>query len=144
MAFPTYFPVRQDIVGKDKEGWASKPETFICNGPFKMKEWKSKDSLVFVKNENYWNAKEIKLETIEYKMIEEATSALSTFRQEDLDLIDEVPRQEVPQLIKDGVAKIEPYLGTYFYVLNISLKAKDVDLEAAKALADPRARKALK
>jgi len=38
-AFPTYFPVRQDIIEQNKEKWALKPDTYISNGPFKMSEW---------------------------------------------------------------------------------------------------------
>lgn len=143
MAFPTYFPVRQDVVEKNAQGWATKPDTYISNGPFKMKEWKPKDALVFVKNENYWNAKAVTLDTIEYKMIEEATSALATFRSGEIDIIEQPPAQETPQLLKDGTAKIYPYLGTYFYCLNLSPNAEKVDPAAAKALKDPKVRKAL-
>jgi oligopeptide transport system substrate-binding protein len=32
-AFPTYSPVRQDIIEANGEGWAVKPETYIGNGP---------------------------------------------------------------------------------------------------------------
>lgn len=143
MAFPTYFPVRKDIVEKDPEAWATKPESYICNGPFKMKEWKPKDTLVFVKNENYWNAKSVTLDTIEYKMIEEATSALATFRSGEVDIIEQPPAQETPQLLKDGTAKLYPYLGTYFYCLNLSPNVEKVDPAAAKVIKDPKVRKAL-
>ncbi|WP_040212017.1 peptide ABC transporter substrate-binding protein [Clostridium polynesiense] len=143
MAFPTYFPVRKDIVEKDPEAWATKPESYISNGPFKMKEWKPKDTLTFIKNDNYWGAKNVKLDTIEFKMIEEATSALATYRADEIDIIEQPPAQETPQLLKDGVAKIYPYLGTYFYCINVSPNAEKVDPEAAKALKNPKVRKAL-
>ena len=143
MAFPTYLPVREDIVEKDPEGWANKPETYVSNGPFKLKEWNPKDSMIFVKNENYWNADTIKLETLEYRMIEEATSALASFKQGDLDFIEQPPSQEIPQLLADGTAKVYPYLGTYFYVFNLSEEAKNINPEVAKVLQDVKVRKAL-
>ncbi|SUY46959.1 oligopeptide ABC transporter periplasmic oligopeptide-binding protein [Clostridium putrefaciens] len=142
-AFPTYFPVRKDIVDKNPTAWSNEVSSYISNGPFKMSEWKPKDTITFVKNENYWNESKIKLEKIEYKMIDEATAALSAFKTGQFDIIESPPAQELPNLLKDGTAKIYPSLGTYFYCLNLSDKAEGVDKEAAKALKDPKVRKAL-
>ncbi len=143
MAFPTYFPVRQDIVEKAPKEWANKPETYVSNGPFKMSEWKPKDTITFVKNDNYWNAKTVKLDKIEYKMIEDATSSLSAFKTGQLDLIEAPPAQETPTLVKEGIAKIYPSLSTYFYCINLTDKAESLDKDLAKALKDPKVRKAL-
>ncbi|MBU5590619.1 peptide ABC transporter substrate-binding protein [Clostridium sp. MSJ-4] len=143
MAFPTYFPVRKDIVEKEPKEWATKPESYVSNGPFKMSEWKPKDTITFVKNENYWGAKEVKLDKINYKMIDDATASLSAFKTGQFDIIEAPPAQELPTLLKEGIAKIYPYLGTYFYCINLSDKAEGVDKEAAKALKDPKVRKAL-
>ena len=143
MSFPTYMPVRQDIVDKDPTGWATKPETYISNGPFMMKELKIKDSINFVKNTNYWNASSVKLDGIEFKVLEQATSYLSAFKTGQLDMIDKPPVQEIPSLLKDGTAVSYPYLGTYYYDFNISANAANVNAKAAKALADVRVRKAL-
>lgn len=143
LAFPTYAPVREDVVSKDPQGWARKSETYISNGPFKMKEWKPKDTITFVKNDQYWNKDSIKLDRIDYKMIENESSALAAFKAGQLDYIKQPPAQETPKLLKDGVAKIYPNLGTYFYCLNISDNAEKVNAEAAKALKDPKVRKAL-
>lgn len=137
VAFPTYLPVREDVVNKDPNGWATKPESYVCNGPFKMKEWKPKDSINFVKNENYRDYKNIKIDEIQFKMVEKATSALSAFKTDDLDIIETPPLSETPNLLKDGTAKASPALGTYFLCMNISDKAN------AKVLKDARVRKAL-
>lgn len=143
MAFPTYDPVRKDIVEKNPKDWATKPETFVCNGPFKMKEWKPKDSLNFVKSSSYWDASRIKLTDIEYKMLDQATTYSAAFKTGQLDFIESPPSLETPQLLKDGTAKVTPYLGTYYLEFNLTDKAKAVDPAAAKAIADVRVRKAL-
>lgn len=142
-AFPTYMPVRQDVVEKDSKAWATKPETYICNGPFKMKEWKPKDTLTFVKNENYWNAEKVKLETIEYKMLEQETSYLAAFKTGQLDYIESPPAAEVPKLLEDKTAVTFPELSTYYYAFNISDKVDSVNKEAAKAIKNPKVRMAL-
>lgn len=142
-AFPTYAPVRKDVVEKNPKDWATKAETYISNGPFSMKEYKPKDSLNFVKNTNYWNAKNIKLDKIEFKTLENNSSYLSAFRTGQLDVIEKPPAQEIPKLLEEGTAKAYPYLGTYYYNLNVSPAAEKVSAEAAKALKDVRVRKAL-
>lgn len=143
MAFPTYFPVRKDIVEKAPTDWATKVDTYISNGPFKMSEWKPKDTITFVKNENYWNAKTVKLEKLEYKLIDDATASLSAFKTGQFDIIEAPPTQEIPTLVKEGIAKISPSLSTYFYCVNLSDNAEKIDANAAKVLKDPRVRKAL-
>lgn len=142
-AFPTYFPVRQDIIEQNKEKWALKPDTYVSNGPFKMSEWKEKESITFVKNENYWDAENVKLKTLEVKLIDDQITYLNAFKSGEIDVIESPPQAEIPTLLAEGTAKIYPYLGTYFYVINVSDKAKDVDPKAAEALSNPKFRKAL-
>ena len=142
MAFPTYAPVRKDIVeGNDK--WTLKPETYICNGAFKMTEWKAKDVIVFEKNAKYWDAASVKLDKINYKMLDDQNASLAGFKAGQLDLIQGPPQQEIPKLVADGIAQIFPSLSTYYFCLNLSPEADKIDAAAGKALKDPRVRKAL-
>ncbi|GAA0766793.1 peptide ABC transporter substrate-binding protein [Clostridium subterminale] len=142
-AFPTYFPVREDVIEGNEEKWTLKPDTYISNGPFKMSEWKEKESITFVKNENYWDAENVKLETLEVRLIDDQITYLNAFKSGEVDIIESPPQAEIPTLLDEGTAKIYPYLGTYFYVINVSDKAKEVDPKAAEALSKPKFRKAL-
>lgn len=142
-AFPTYFPVRQDVIEGNEEKWALKPDTYISNGPFKMSDWKEKESITFVKNESYWDAENVKLETLEVRLIDDQITYLNAFKSGEIDIIESPPQAEIPTLLAEGTAKIYPYLGTYFYVINVSDKAKDVDPKAAEVLSNPKFRKAL-
>lgn len=142
-AFPTYFPVRQDIVEANGERWALSPETYVGNGPFKMSEWVEKESMTFVKNENYWDAASVKLETLQVKLIDDEVTYLSAFKAGELDIIESPPQAEIPTLTANGTAKIYPYLGTYFYVINLSDNGKNVDAKADEFLRNPKVREAL-
>lgn len=141
-AFQTYMPVRKDVADGNTS-WATKPETYITNGAFKMKEWLPKDVMTFVKNDKYWNASAIKLDTINYKMIEDATAALSAFKADQMDMIQTPPQSEIPGLVADGSCVITPNLGTYYYVANLTPEAVKINPEAAKAIQNPKVRKAL-
>ncbi|MBU3092480.1 peptide ABC transporter substrate-binding protein [Clostridium sp. CM028] len=142
MAFETYMPIRKDVADKDAS-WATKPATYITNGAFKMKEWKPKDVLTFVKNDKYWDVKNIKLDTLNYKMLEDQTAALSAYKAGQMDLIKDPPQSEIPALVADGSCKITPNYATYYYVLNLTAEAVKINPEAAKAIQNPKVRKAL-
>lgn len=142
-AFPTYMPVRKDVVEANKDTWATKPETYVSNGAFTLKEWRPKDRIILEKNTNYWNAKEVKLQRLEMTMIEEQTSRLAAYKSGQLDYIESPPNQEVPNLLTKGDAKSLPYLGTYYFSINVTSGAAAVDAKAAKVISDVRVRKAL-
>ncbi|WP_195926880.1 peptide ABC transporter substrate-binding protein [Sarcina ventriculi] len=141
LAMPVYYPVRQDIIEENGDKWALSPETYVSNGPFKMTEWSEKKSMTFIKNENYWDADNVKLETLVFRLIDDQTTTLSAFKNGELDIMEQPPTTEIQSLIDEGVAKVYPYLGTYFYMVNVS--GKGLSSEAVDALQDVRVRKAL-
>ena len=141
LAMPVYYPVRQDIIEENGDKWALSPETYVSNGPFKMTECSEKESMTFIKNENYWDADNVKLETLVFRLIDDQTATLSAFKNGELDIMEQPPTTEIQSLIDEGVAKVYPYLGTYFYMVNVS--GKGLSSEAVDALQDVRVRKAL-
>lgn len=143
-AFPTYMPVRKDIVEANGEAWATKPETYISNGPFKMTAWNMKDSIVVSKNENYWNKDAVKLESVEYKMVAEATTAYAEFKSGRFDMIDAVPPAEIENALNAKHAEVFTEFATYFLVLNVNNdKSGALNKDAVKALQNPKFRQAL-
>ena len=55
MAFPTYFPVRKDVVENDS--WATSASTYVSNGPFRMKDWTVGSEIVFEKKGDDFGAR---------------------------------------------------------------------------------------
>ncbi|KAF5066077.1 Oligopeptide-binding protein OppA [anaerobic digester metagenome] len=143
MAFPTYFPVRQDMVEKDVNLWWDKKETHVSNGPFKFESHAQKATLVLKKNENYYNAANVKLDTIEMHLTDDAQTYLAAFKKGEVDMIESPPPQDIPAMIKDGTAKVLPYLGTYFYVINMRPELKEKNAAVYEALNKPQVRRAL-
>ena len=139
-AFPCYFPVNKSVVEKDAD-WATKVDTYVSNGPFKMTEWNMKDSLVFVKNDNYYNKDKVKLDKLVMKMVTDETSAYATFKAGDFDMIDVVPTSEIEAGLKDGSFVKFDNLGTYFLVVNVTGENASDDVK--KVLTDKKVRQAL-
>lgn len=132
-AFHTLMPVKKDVVEKDPDKWFTDPATFIGNGPFKMVKWVHNDSMEFVKNEHYWNSKNVKLEKMKWVMVIDEQAALAAWEGGAIDFLDTVPGIEAPRLLKEGKLTMSPKLGTYYIKFNTT-KAP---------LNDPKVRQAL-
>ncbi|HEX7608297.1 MAG TPA: peptide ABC transporter substrate-binding protein [Candidatus Cryosericum sp.] len=131
-AFPTYMPVCKAVVSKNDK-WASDPTNFVTNGPFTLTEWSHNEKMTFVNNPTYWDKDKVKLTKITYFMVEDETTALSMFQSGQLDASSTVPVSELPKLVTSGEAQILPYLGTYYYMFNVTKKPFD-DVRVRMAL----------
>ena len=141
-AFTTYMPLREDIVSADPEGWALDPATYISNGPFKLVQWDIKDQLVFEKNEEYWNAKAIKLSGVVFKLVTDQNTAYASLKAGDFDMVDTVPPAEIAAGQEEGLVTIYPNLATYMLIFNVG-KQSTLPEDVKKVLNDPKVRRAL-
>lgn len=140
--FPCYFPVNEKVAEGNKD-WASSAETYVSNGAFKMTDYKIKDKIILQKNENYYSKDTVKLDKIDIKFVAEETSAWASYKSGQFDMVYIVPKSEVQAAVKDGSAEIFPFLSNYYFSINVSEKAKEVDPNAEKALSNSKVRKAL-
>ena len=119
LAFTTYVPLREDIVSANPEGWATNPETYVSNGPFKLVQWDMKDQLVFEKNENYWDKDSVKLESLTFKLVTDDTTAYSELKAGNFDMVNSVPTNEIEPGIEEGLVHVNPKLGNYYFAINV-------------------------
>ncbi|RNB55680.1 peptide ABC transporter substrate-binding protein [Brevibacillus gelatini] len=137
VAFRTYFPVHQKTV-EANDKWASDAKTIVGNGPFKMETWEHKSKLVVVKNENYWDKDNVKLDKIEFSMVEDENTELSMFENGELDWAgaptSALPTDAIPALKDSGKMITQPIAGTYFYRFNTE-KAPFNNVKIRKAFA---------
>ena len=119
LAFTTYVPLREDIVSANPEGWATNPETYVSNGPFKLVRWDMKDQLVFEKNENYWDKDSVKLESLTFKLVTDDTTAYSELKAGNFDMVNSVPTNEIEPGIEEGLVHVNPKLGNYYFAINV-------------------------
>ncbi|WNC15321.1 peptide ABC transporter substrate-binding protein [Brevibacillus brevis] len=120
-AFYTYFPVNQKVVEANPK-WASEAKTHVGNGPFKLETWEHKSKVVLAKNENYWDKDTVKLDKIDFSMVEDENTELSMFDNGDLDWagapMSALPTDAVPALKDSGKMQTHPIAGTYMYKFN--------------------------
>ncbi|MDO4927380.1 MAG: peptide ABC transporter substrate-binding protein, partial [Turicibacter sp.] len=141
-AFTTYVPLREDIISADPEGWATKPETYVSNGAFKLVQWDMKDQLVFEKNENYWDKDSVKLDTLTFKLVTDDTTAYSELKAGNFDMVNSVPTNEIEPGIAEGLVHVNPKLGNYYFAINVG-KQDTLNEDVKKALNNKLVRQAL-
>lgn len=143
LAFPTYLPVREDIVSD--ESWATSPKKYVSNGAYKLKEWKHNSLIVLEKNENYIDKKNITMKTIKFYLSDDANNMLTNFKNGDWQMIDNMPTNEMDSLKKNYKDEfhVANQLGTYYMAWNINKRILPEDstltgVEAEKAQAEIR------
>ncbi|MFY0544530.1 peptide ABC transporter substrate-binding protein [Brevibacillus sp. H7] len=120
-SFYTYYPVNKKVV-ESNPNWATDAKTHVGNGPFKMESWEHKNKLVLVKNDNYWDKDAVKLDKIEFSMVEDENTELSMFDNGELDWagapLSALPTDAIPALKDSGQMVTQPTAGLYMYKFN--------------------------
>ncbi len=132
-AFPTFSPVRQDLIEANGEAWATKVETYIGNGPYKMTEWVQGSHIMYTKNENYWDYENLGTKNIKFVLMDDDSAILNAFTQKEILFADSMPNDEIDAWRNKGEFNLEGQLGTYYISFNVK----------KEHLSNPKVRQAL-
>jgi oligopeptide transport system substrate-binding protein len=91
-AMPAGAPIRQDIVSRLADKWATTPDSLLTNGPFKVTEMVMNDHLTVVPNPHYWGPRPT-LTEINFLIINDGAAALAKYKSGAIDEIDIQPAQ---------------------------------------------------
>ncbi len=121
LAFPTFFPVREDVVSN--EGWATDPSTYVSNGAYTMTGWDHNSVITVEKNANFYDADEITMDKINFYLSDDANNMLSNFQNGDWQLIDDVPTNEIASLKEQYPDEfvVAGQIGTYYVGWNVNV-----------------------
>ena len=143
LAFPTYFPVREDVV--KNESWATDPASYVSNGMYKLTGWDHNSVITLEKNADHPDAAEVTMDTIKFYLSDDANNMLSNYKNGEWSLIDSVPTNEIATLKKDYPDEFfnVGQIGTYYVCWNINEQILPADskltgVEAEKAKAEIR------
>lgn len=125
--YDAWFPVHIPTVKKygplyERGSYWTKPGRFVGNGPFTLEEWRLNQDIRVKKSPTYWDAARVRLNGIVFHTIDSNNVEERAFRSGQLHITDTVPvnridhyRREQPELLR-----IDPYLGTYFFRVNVT------------------------
>ncbi|MBQ1544959.1 MAG: peptide ABC transporter substrate-binding protein [Clostridia bacterium] len=135
LAFPVFMPVPQAAVeaaaGHETNPGAWTAEAgFVSNGAYTLKEWKHNESMVYVKNPNYYDAANVTFDELDFMLSSDDTAMLAAYNAGNLDYIDSVPNDEIGTLKASPEFKVADNLGTYYVGFNVNsdlFKGKTVE-----------------
>ncbi len=143
VAYPVYPPLvkRYEEVDagtarlKSEMGW-TKPPLLVTNGPFKLVQWRFKRDLRLEKNEHYWDAGSINIDSINIPSVEDPNAAVLSFTSGSVDWISDV----TPPYRGDMLAEKQAFYAEHASEVE-AMRAQGLDqLEIDRRLPDdPRA-----
>jgi len=83
-----YYPQRKDIVEQYGDQYGADFDKFIYNGPFKITEWTHNSSIKIEKNDQYWDAANVALDTVNYQIMSDTAAIQNAYEAGQIDLID--------------------------------------------------------
>ncbi|MFT6143648.1 MAG: ABC-type oligopeptide transport system substrate-binding subunit [Myxococcota bacterium] len=113
----------------------TRPENIVSSGPFTLQEHIVRDKWVLAKNEDWWNADDVRVDEVIAYSIDNQTTSVNLYRAGYTDFVvaNDVPAVFIPMLSEKEDFHSTPKLSTYFYRLNTTVPPLD----------DPRVRRAL-
>jgi oligopeptide transport system substrate-binding protein len=134
LAFSTFHPMRLDLVETYGDEWTL-PGNMVSNGAFVLTEHNPGENLTYVKNDLYWDADNVAIETINVAVISEEATALAAFEAGELD-VSTFPSEDVPRLVDTPEFVRLPRPGTYYMGVNTTAQhTNNVTFRKALALA---------
>ena len=119
VAHASLSPVKKDVVEANGDEWAINPATYIGNGPLRMTEWVPGSYIIYEKNPYYWNADKVTVNTVKFALMEDSNASYSAFKTGELQMIKDVPSEEVPTLNGTDEFHKDPIMGTYYISFNL-------------------------
>lgn len=85
LGFPVFFPQNQKVVEKYGNNYGTRSDRMVYDGPFKLTGWNGTGTTwKLVKNKDYWDKSNVKLNTIKYQVVKDNNTALNQYNQKKL------------------------------------------------------------
>lgn len=144
-----FYPVKQDEVGSDPSSseWAqnaSADDPIVTNGAFEITGVNIKDAITLSKSENYSDADNVQLETIEFKVMGDLDSQTQAFISGEVDFATAVNVEQInnDEQLQGHVYAIDPFVCNYFVLVNAG-NENDGSTDGLAALKDVEIRRAI-
>lgn len=122
MAYPLFGPQNEKVVKKYGNRYATKAQYQVYSGPFKIKGWNgTNDTWSFVKNNDYWDKKVVKLNKINYQVVKSNNTGYQMYQQGKLDLTP-LSSEQVKNLKSNNDFTQYPYSLVRFLLYNFKDK----------------------
>ncbi len=123
----SWFPVPIRTIEKYGAAFArgsrwTRPGRFVGNGPFALAEWRLNDRVSVKKSPTYWDAATVALNGIVFHTIDSNDVEERAFRSGQIHITESIPVNRIEKYRRENphLLRLDPYLGTYFFRLNVN------------------------
>lgn len=139
MGFVNFYPQNESVAKKYGSKYGTTSTAMVYNGPYKMTGWSGTNlSWTLEKNNDYWDKKAVKMDTINYQVVKDASTGLNLFNSNKAD--DTTLSSTQVKNYKTNKNYIVRKTASTFYV---EFNRKDSDKTLAKAFKNKKIRQAL-
>lgn len=140
MSHASMCPLPKKVVEEKGAEW-EKPENLITNGPFTVKALQTNVSMTLVKNDKYWDADNVALDGVDYRMSDGAEVTLVPFENGEVDIMPvgdpaSLLRFEKDPKLKENLKSAKP--GSIYYLALMHSESellRDIRIREALSLA---------
>jgi len=125
-AAQVFLPLRKDLA-------ENKNIRNISNGPFVISSWQKGKNMMLMKDKNYWDKKDVKLDKLKFTFEKNSKSYYKLYKEGKIDVIEYPPKGDAEKLIKSGEAKEYEYEGICYLNINLA-QISDTRLRRAISL----------
>ncbi|RHQ85766.1 peptide ABC transporter substrate-binding protein [Coprobacillus sp. AF21-8LB] len=123
MAFPCFFPINEKFCEKQGDKYGKSAKAILGNGAFIMTNWEPGSIAEFKKNDDYYEAKTVKIEKLVMKLVQDPKVAAQSFMAGETDyapitsdLVDKYKDDESFKQVPEG----------FLYYLSVNFQNEDL------------------
>lgn len=136
MTFTCFYPINRKFAKKAGKNYGKSAKDYLSNGPFRVTSWSRGTRINFVKNTNYYDANNVKLDKLSVTLGQSTQAAAASYESGKLDMFTVTSAVLDKYKKKDGYTPINT--GFEFYLLpnlkNKVLANKNIRLAISKAI----------
>ncbi|MHA4414516.1 peptide ABC transporter substrate-binding protein [Bacillus cereus] len=85
--FATFLPINEKYFNSKEKQYGLEAEQLIYNGAFTLDNWKHEQGFQLKKNSNYWDAKTVKLDVINFDIVKDKSTEINLYESGQLDRV---------------------------------------------------------
>ena len=109
MSFPCFYPINEKFAEKQGDKYGKSADSILANGAFTMTNWEPGSVAEFEKNDKFYAAKDVKIDKLVMKLVQEPKVAAQSFEAGETDfaiinsdLVDKYKKDESFKNISEG------------------------------------------
>lgn len=121
LAHPSAFPVHRPSL-RDYGDAFTRPGRLVSNGAYRLQDWVMHSHVTLARSPYFRDAAATQIERLQYVVTEDVGSELKRYRAGELDITYDIPPVLADRIRSElgGELRVAPYLGVYYYGLNLT------------------------